>query len=102
MLKPLDLLEDIRKVLAPVYGEGKVQIGRRSVGVDLSIGSEEEDKVLSFDVVPAFESGNHYQIPDNVLKDWVKTDPNIHAEIRPELPAAAAPRQTCRQQPRAP
>lgn len=78
--KPLDLLEDIRKVLAPVYGKDKVQIGRRSVGVDFSIGSEEEDKILSIDVVPAFLSGDHYQIPDNVLKDWVQTDPTIHAE----------------------
>jgi hypothetical protein len=79
--KPLDLLEDIRKVLAPVYDKDKVQIGRRSVGVNFAIGKEEEeDKILGIDVVPAFVSGNHYQIPDNVQKDWVQTDPTIHAE----------------------
>lgn len=76
----LALLDDFRKILAPVYGEDKVKIGRRSVGIDLSIGAEEEDKVLSIDAVPAFVSGDHYQIPDNVLKAWVQTDPKIHAE----------------------
>jgi len=80
LTKPLDLLEDIRKVLAPIYGKDKVEIGRRSVGIDFSIGAEEEDKILSIDVVPAFVSGDHYQIPDNVLKDWVQTDPTIHAD----------------------
>jgi hypothetical protein len=78
--KPLSLLEDVRKVLAPQYGEGKVKIGRRSVGVDLPYDSDDEDKILSIDVVPAFDSGNHYQIPDNTLQTWVNTDPEIHAE----------------------
>ncbi|OQP67640.1 CBASS oligonucleotide cyclase [Niastella populi] len=77
---PLGLLEDIRKVLAPVYGEAKVKVGRRSVGVDLAYDPNDEDKILSIDVVPAFDKDNHYQIPDNVLQDWVNTDPEIHAE----------------------
>ena len=78
--KPLDLLEDFRKVLAKEYGDDKVKIGRRSVGVELPIDKEDEDKILSIDVVPAFDSGNHYQIPDNVLKGWIQTDPTVHAE----------------------
>jgi Second Messenger Oligonucleotide or Dinucleotide Synthetase domain len=78
--KPLDLLEDIRKVLAPVYGEDKVKIGRRSVGVDLPYDPNNEDKILSIDVVPAFTSGSHYQIPDKTLQKWINTDPEIHAE----------------------
>ena len=78
--KPLDLLEDIRKVLAPKYGTSNVKIGRRSVGVDLSYDPNNEDKILSIDVVPGFDVGSHYKIPDNILKTWINTDPEIHAE----------------------
>ena len=78
--KPVSILEEFRKILAPVYGEDKVKIGRRSVGVDLSVSPEEEDKIFSVDAVPAFDSGNHYQIPDNILEKWIQTDPTVHAE----------------------
>lgn len=78
--KPLDLLEDFRKMLAPVYGEDNVKIGRRSVGVDLPVDPNDEDKILSIDAVPAFDVGNHYEIPDSILKKWIETDPEIHAE----------------------
>lgn len=78
--KPLELLEEFRKILAPVYGEDKVKIGRRSVGVDLPVDPNDEDKILSIDAVPAFDVGNHYEIPDNILKTWIETDPEIHAE----------------------
>jgi hypothetical protein len=77
---PLALLEDFRKCLAKKYGEDRVKIGRRSVGIDLNVGKDEEEKVCSIDAVPAFEKSDHYQIPDNVLKDWVNTNPEIHAE----------------------
>ena len=76
---PIGLLEDFKKNVAKKYGDDKVKIGRRSVGIDLSIGLDEE-KVCSIDAVPAFDTGNHYQIPDNVLKKWIDTDPEIHAE----------------------
>ena len=77
---PLLVLSDFKKCLAKKYGESKVSIGRRSVGIDIALGTTDEDKVLSIDAVPAFEVSNYYQIPDNVLIDWVKTDPEIHAE----------------------
>ena len=80
LAKPMDLLEALRKVLAPVYGESKVKTGRRSVGVDLPYDPNDDDKILSIDVVPAFDIGNHYKIPDNVLQNWIHTDPEIHAE----------------------
>jgi hypothetical protein len=78
--KPLDLLEEIRKVLALKYGVEKVKTGRRSVGIDLPYDPNDEDKIISIDVVPAFDSDEHYQIPDNILKTWIKTDPEIHAD----------------------
>lgn len=77
--EPLKLLEEFKKILEPEYGKGNVEIGRRSVGVKFTL-DDKEDKVLSIDAVPAFDSGNHYQIPDNVLNGWVQTDPEIHAE----------------------
>jgi hypothetical protein len=77
---PLGLLEEFRKVLALEYKEYKVAIGRRSVGIDLAIAQGDDEKIMSIDAVPAFDSGNHYQIPDNVLKNWVQTDPEVHAE----------------------
>lgn len=76
---PVGLLESFRKCLAKEYGEDKVKIGRRSVGIDLSIGPDEE-KICSIDAVPAFDEGNHYVIPDNVLNKFIETDPEIHAE----------------------
>jgi Second Messenger Oligonucleotide or Dinucleotide Synthetase domain len=66
---PIGLLTAFKDCLALKYGEDKVKIGRRSVGIDLNIGA-----------VPAFDVGKHYQIPDNVLSKWINTDPEIHSE----------------------
>jgi hypothetical protein len=45
---------------------------------------EDEDKtdykILSVDVVPAFASGDNYEIPDGDTGNWIKTNPKIHAE----------------------
>ena len=37
-------------------------------------------KVLSIDVVPAFACGDDYEIPDGDTGQWIKTNPEIHAE----------------------
>jgi hypothetical protein len=37
--------------------------------------------VISFDLVPAFEEGDHYLIPDDRLGIWVPTNPKIHAGL---------------------
>ena len=49
--KPLELLEDLQKILAPVYGQDKVKIGRRSVGVDLAYDLADEQKIISIQVL---------------------------------------------------
>ena len=37
--------------------------------------------VMSFDVVPAFDCGKHYEVPDTKsAKQWTETDPEIHKE----------------------
>jgi hypothetical protein len=79
---PRELLDAFLKALAPAFGKENVSIGRRSVRV--SYGSNEaefEEKVMSIDVVPAFSSGKAYKIPDTTASaQWIKTDPEIHAE----------------------
>lgn len=80
---PSDLLEAFRIPLAQEYGASNVRVQRRSVQVDFCVLVENEDageKVMSFDVVPAFPESNHYEIPDTKLSSWVKTDPEVHME----------------------
>ena len=39
------------------------------------------EKVVSFDIVPAFEKkGGGYEIPDSLSKTWIGTDPTVHAD----------------------
>lgn len=82
---PSVLLADVEKELAKEYGEDNVCQQRRSVCVDFGIREDEngetDDKVMSFDVVPAFDEKKHYEIPDtDTSSGWTKTDPEIHAE----------------------
>jgi len=76
---PSDLLEAVAKVLRAEYGKSNVDPQRRSVSVDF--GSTEDETVMSFDVVPAFDCGKHYEVPDTTSsKQWTQTDPEIHKE----------------------
>jgi hypothetical protein len=77
-----NLLEHFRAILSEKYGKENVLIGRRSVTVSFGVkDTESDDKVMSIDVVPAFEIKEGYKIPDPLSKDdWTKTDPEIHTE----------------------
>jgi hypothetical protein len=76
---PSELLEAVAKILRGQYGEDNVEPQRRSVGVNF--GSTEDEMVMSFDVVPAFDCGKHYEVPDTKsAKPWTQTDPEIHKE----------------------
>jgi hypothetical protein len=79
---PAAVLGAIKRILDPEFGDPRVEIARRSVRVDFGVRIVDDvsDKVVSFDVVPAFEEGGHYVIPDKVLGRWMATDPRIHAE----------------------
>jgi hypothetical protein len=45
------------------------------------INGETNDQVMSFDVVPAFTKGDHYEIPDTErTSGWTETNPKIHKE----------------------
>ena len=40
-----------------------------------------EERVMSFDVVPAFTKSSHFEIPDTATtKGWTETNPKVHAE----------------------
>lgn len=79
------LIDDVAKHLKKKYGDKNVNPNRRSVEIIFNNAPEDSDEdtdyVFSIDVVPGFESGSNYKIPDLILKDgWVQTNPKIHAD----------------------
>lgn len=75
---PSLMLGETERVLAKECDEVRKQ--RRSISIEFPVRGDEE-KVLSFDVVPAFAKGDHYEIPDvGNPKGWTETNPKIHAE----------------------
>ena len=75
---PSVVLGDVEKVLAKKYGAGNVSRQRRAVMVEFT-DSADEERVMSFDVVPAFTKADHYEIPDTgTAKGWTETNPKIH------------------------
>ena len=77
---PNILLGKIDGKLATEYGRGNVTMQRRSVSVNFGVAGQAE-KVMSFDVVPAYDVGRHYEIPDTkTAGGWTETDPEIHAQ----------------------
>ena len=82
--KPTVLLGCVEKVLVDKYGKDKVGCQRRSVTVSFGVeevNGETNDQVMSFDVVPAFTKGDHYEIPDTARDSgWTETNPDIHAQ----------------------
>jgi hypothetical protein len=77
---PSVLLGRVEGKLVEKYGRDCVKCQRRSVSVEFGVAGEDE-RVLSFDVVPAYDKDHHYEIPDtNSKTGWTDTDPEIHAE----------------------
>jgi hypothetical protein len=79
-----ELLTTFENALVEEYGRANVSRQRRSITVDFGVKIDEDEdtggKVMSFDVVPAFDKGEHYEIPDTGNpRDWTETDPEIHA-----------------------
>src|SRR5262249_46300739 len=78
--QPSVVLAATEKVLAEEYGNNNVGRQRRSVTVRFPDGTDEE-RIMSFDVVPAFTKSSHFEIPDTATtKGWTETNPKIHAE----------------------
>ncbi len=83
---PDDVLADFKEPLVEKYGEDRVEIQRRSVRVDFGVQLVDElsDKIMSFDVTPAFKSNGHYTICDRVEGNWMPTNPKVHATLATE------------------
>jgi SMODS domain-containing protein len=83
--RPSVLLDEVERVLVKRYGRQNVSKQRRSVTVEFP-DSQDEERVMSFDVVPAFTVGDpdkdgHYEIPDTATaRGWTETDPRVHAD----------------------
>jgi predicted nucleotidyltransferase len=81
---PSVLLDEVKKVLAKKYGNEYVSSLRRSITVSFGVqetNGETNEQVMSFDVVPAFTKGDHYEIPDTErTSGWTETNPEIHAQ----------------------
>ena len=81
---PSATLDAFERCLRKEYGADQVERNRRSVTVSFEKRSQtqesEEGKVLSVDVVPAFDCGRYYEIPDDDLGQWIKSDPEAHKE----------------------
>jgi hypothetical protein len=81
---PARMLSAVAACLTKEYGDGRVRPDRRCVTVTFdkpNPTAQEDAKVLSVDVVPAFETGKHYAIPDARLNAWISTNPEVHAEM---------------------
>lgn len=69
--------------LVEKYGKDAVRKQSRSVNVDFGVVIDVDDntdyRVVSVDVVPAFATGDDYEIPDDDTGKWIKTNPEIHA-----------------------
>ena len=61
----LGVLQEIERILVGEFGGDRVEIARRSVHVDFGVHIVDDvsDKVVSLDVVPAFEEGGYFVIP---------------------------------------
>jgi predicted nucleotidyltransferase len=80
---PSVVLTDFHDALVERYGI-KVTKQNRSINVDFGVKADDEDntdyRVISVDVVPAFDKGNDFEIPDNDLGKWIMTNPQTHAD----------------------
>lgn len=80
---PSVILTDFHNALVERYGD-KAKKQNRSINVDFGVKADTDDntdyRVISVDVVPAFDKDDDFEIPDNELGKWIETNPQVHAE----------------------
>jgi predicted nucleotidyltransferase len=81
---PSVVLDEFHDALVKKYGKDAVRKQGRSINIDFGVIVDAEDntdyRVVSVDTVPAFADGDNYEIPDADSGQWIKTNPDIHAE----------------------
>lgn len=79
---PSVVLNDFHDALAEKYGNN-ARKQNRSINVDFGVKADSDDntdyRVISVDVVPSFAKDGDFEIPDNELGKWIKTNPQTHA-----------------------
>jgi Second Messenger Oligonucleotide or Dinucleotide Synthetase domain len=77
------LLDAFGDRLAKEFGRQNVKVWGKCVTVNFGEPVDDDDQqVFSVDIVPAFEDGKTYKIPDAYHPaGWMKTDPEVHAEL---------------------
>lgn len=80
---PSGVLTDFYNALVEKYGEKATRKQGRSINIDFGVYLDAEDntdyRIMSVDAVPAFAASDDYEIPDNDLGKWIKTNPKTHA-----------------------
>jgi tRNA nucleotidyltransferase (CCA-adding enzyme) len=81
---PSVVLTDFHTALAEKYGDyAKKQ--NRSINVDFGVRPDGDDntdyRVISVDVVPAFDHIDDFKIPDAERGVWIETNPKTHASM---------------------
>lgn len=81
---PSVVIDALHDELKAEYGKDAVRKQGRSVNLDFGVLVDSNDdtdyRILSVDVVPAFDAGDDYEIPDTDTGKWIKTNPEIHAD----------------------
>jgi len=81
---PSVVIGDFRAALVEKYGESAVKVQSHSLNVDFGVLIDSDEntdyRIVSVDVVPSFADGDNYEIPDNDIGEWIKTNPEIHAQ----------------------
>lgn len=80
---PSVVLTEFHDALVLKYGN-KATKQNRSINVDFGVKADDDDntdyRVMSVDVVPAFDKGSDFEIPDDALGKWIMTNPQTHAD----------------------
>jgi hypothetical protein len=80
---PSGVLSAFHESLVAKYGANNAKRQNRSINVDFGVTVDADDntdyRIISVDIVPAFEKGADYEIPDLELGKWIKTNPETHA-----------------------
>jgi hypothetical protein len=63
-----------------VYRKMHTASSAMDFGVFVGVDDNTDYRVVSMDVIPAFEDGDNYDIPDGTSGRWIKTNPKIHEQ----------------------
>jgi predicted transcriptional regulator YdeE len=82
---PARVINDFYDALIEKYGSEATKKQARSLNVDFGVVIDSDDntdyRVVSIDAVPAIKCSEGYEIPETESGKWVKTNPEVHADL---------------------